>query len=75
MVRLQPLSPLLLQWLALLALLLAAGSLQARALTARIQRVDTAVASLQGVEVRLEWDKDADHGRLRLQARRVAGCG
>lgn len=71
MVRLQPLSPLLLQWLALLALLLAAGSLQARALTARIQRVDTAVASLQGVEVRLEWDKDADHGRLRLQARQA----
>lgn len=72
MVRLQAFPPLLLmQGVVLLALLLAAGSGHARAMSARIQRVSTAVATLQDVRVRLEWGQGADHGSLRLQAARA----
>ena len=69
MVRQQsPAMPLLVQCVLLLALLLPTGASHARAMTARIQRVHTAVATLQDVRVRLEWDTEASQGRLRLQA-------
>ena len=57
----------------LLPLLLLACSLptQARTMTAKIERVTTAVATLEGVEVRLDWPADADSGALVLRAARV----
>jgi hypothetical protein len=56
----------------LLALLLAcAPALQARTLQARIARVTTAVATLDGVGVRLDWPANAERGDLVLTARRV----
>ncbi|WP_407352342.1 hypothetical protein [Luteimonas sp. R10] len=57
----------------LAALWLAVGSpaAQARTMTARIDRVDTAVATLWQVRVRLDWPANAAHGELRLEAARV----
>ncbi len=54
--------------LLLLACLLPA---QARTMTAKIARVTTAVATLEGVEVRLDWPAGADRGELQLRAARV----
>lgn len=72
MVRLQPrLPPTAMRCLAMLALWLAAGAVDARAMDARIRRVTTSVANLQDVRVRLEWAPTASHGQLRLQARRA----
>jgi hypothetical protein len=50
----------------------AAVPAKARTLTARIAAIDTAVATLEGVEVRLEWPADADAGQLTVRARRMA---
>lgn len=57
----------------LLPLLLLACILpaQARTMTAKIERVATAVATLEGVEVRLDWPAHAATGELRLRAARV----
>jgi len=57
----------------LLPLLLLASVLptQARTMTAKIARVTTAVATLEGVEVRLDWPANAATGELRLRAGRV----
>ena len=44
---------------------------QARTLQARIERVSTAVATLDQVQVRLDWPADATQGRLTLTAARV----
>ncbi|GAB3742914.1 translocation/assembly module TamB domain-containing protein [Lysobacter olei] len=72
MVRLRTPSVLLLMQCAVLcALLLAAAGAHARAMTARIQRVTTAAATLQDVQVRLEWNDDAGPGRLHLRAGRA----
>jgi hypothetical protein len=54
---------------AVLAVLPAAG--QARVLQARIARVDSAVATLDRVSVRLDWPAQASQGRLTLRAARV----
>ncbi|WP_363796511.1 hypothetical protein ABU614_14510 [Lysobacter firmicutimachus] len=50
---------------------IAAADVQARTLTARIERVHTAVAQLDGVTVRLSWPEGAGQGDLQLQAARV----
>ncbi len=60
----------------LILLLVAAGcalpaSVAARTAEATIQRVETAVADLHGVRVRLHWREGAQAGELRLQAERV----
>lgn len=56
----------------LILLLVAAGWLaapaQARTLEARIARVETAVAVLRDVRVRLDWPAEAGQGRLRIEA-------
>ena len=59
--------------LPLLALLLltTAGAAQARTMSARIAKVTTPVATLQGVTLRLEWPADAQAGALTLEAKRV----
>jgi hypothetical protein len=54
-----------------LATLLVAGNAAARVMEARIDRVDTAVASLEGVRVRLDWPAGAAEGRLSLIAEQV----
>src|SRR5688572_20344043 len=54
-------------WLAALA----AGPVHARSLQARIAKVTTPVATLQGVNVRLVWPQAASQGELRLFAARV----
>ena len=51
-----------------LCALLACGSASARVAEARIQRVETAAATLEDVRVRLEWPEGQEHGRLRLRA-------
>jgi hypothetical protein len=48
-----------------------AGQAHARSMSARIARVTTPVATLQGVEVRLDWPQAAPQGVLHLRARRV----
>lgn len=53
----------------MLSVVPAAG--QARTASARIARVVTPVATLQGVTVRLEWPDTAESGRLTLTARHV----
>ncbi|TWI03508.1 hypothetical protein IP90_01319 [Luteimonas cucumeris] len=58
----------LLPWL----LLACAGPVSARTLTAKIDRVTTAVATLEGVSVRLEWPAQATQGELSLTARRIS---
>jgi hypothetical protein len=50
----------------------AAGPAHARTLTAKIAAIDTAVATLEGVEVRLQWPAQAEAGQLQLRARRMA---
>jgi hypothetical protein len=55
----------------LLLLWLACAPLQARALQARIARVTTAMATLEGVGVRLHWPEHAEVGELSLTARVV----
>lgn len=51
-----------------LSAIAATGEAQARAVTARIARVVTAVATLEGVQVRLDWPAQAVQGRLTLRA-------
>lgn len=68
---LHPIVRLLLPWLSLPGLLLAGGHVDARTATARIARVTTAVATLEGVRVQLDWPAQASRGTLRLQAARV----
>jgi len=60
----------LLWWCLPLACLLAADA-HARTATARIDRVDSAIATLDGVRVQLHWPARAPNGELRLQARRA----
>ena len=57
----------------LLTLLLLACAMpsQARTAIASIARVTTPVATLEGVEVRLDWPRDASSGQLQLRAARV----
>lgn len=43
----------------------------ARTLTAQINRIDSPVASLDGVTVRLEWPASAPQGELQLQAQNI----
>jgi len=62
---------LLLWCMGLPGLALAAPDAGARAAKARIARVTTAVATLEGVRVRLDWPASARQGTLRLQADRV----
>ncbi len=57
--------------LVLLGLTLAFGQVQARSLTAHIDRVDSAVANLRDVSVRLDWPDQAPQGELRLRARSI----
>lgn len=58
----------LLPWL----LLVCMGPVPARTLTARIAKVTTPVATLDGVSVRLDWPAQAPQGALTLTARRIA---
>ena len=51
--------------------LAAAAPVCARTLQARIARVTTAVATLEGVDVRVDWPAQATQGDLILTARRV----
>lgn len=51
---------------------IAAADVQARTLNARIERVSTAVATLEGVTVRLSWPDGAEQGELQLRAAKVA---
>lgn len=44
---------------------------QARVLEARIERIDSPVATLERVRVRLEWPPEAAQGRLRIEAARA----
>lgn len=60
----------LLWWCLPLACLLAPDA-HARTATARIERVTSAIATLDGVRVQLRWPAQAAHGELRLQARRA----
>lgn len=62
---------LLLPWLLLPALCLAGSQAGARTATARIARVTTPIAILEGVSVRLDWPAGAAEGTLQLQARRA----
>src|SRR5687768_1361157 len=57
----------LLPWL----LLACMGAAEARTMQARIARVTTGVATLEGVDVRLDWPAQAPQGELLLTARRV----
>ncbi len=54
-----------------LLLLATAGAAHARTMSARIAKVTTPVATLQGVTLRLEWPAAAQAGALTLEARRV----
>jgi hypothetical protein len=54
-----------------LLLLACAAQADARTMAAKIARVTTAVATLEGVDVRLEWPAQAARGELRLRADRV----
>ena len=56
-------------WLALG--LMACGPAWSRTAVAKIARVSTPVAILEGVQVRLDWPGDATQGRLDLRARLV----
>ena len=63
--------PILPVQLMLAALLCASSSLQARVVQARIARVETAVATMEQVRVRLDWPADAVAGTLDVWAARV----
>lgn len=70
----RPMLPLLLSApLALCLLTLVMGDVHAtpRSATASIERVTTAIATLQDVQVRLAWPAGAAQGELRLQARQL----
>ncbi|MFQ6312972.1 hypothetical protein, partial [Lysobacter capsici] len=58
----------LLMLLSLPALWAASSHAEAYTLNARIQRVATAVVTLEQVKVRLSWPAQAEHGELELQA-------
>ncbi|KAF1721316.1 hypothetical protein [Pseudoxanthomonas wuyuanensis] len=60
--------------LLLLCCLAAARPAQARTLSAEIARISTPVATLQGVQLRLQWDAAADSGTLELEAERVVAA-
>lgn len=47
---------------------LACGAAWGQVAEARIERIETAAATLDGVQVRLEWPAGRDHGELRLRA-------
>lgn len=66
-----PMVRLLLPWMLLPGLCLAGGHADARTAVARISRVTTAVATLEGVRVQLDWPAQATQGTLRLRAARV----
>lgn len=51
--------------------LLACGPAWARTVEARIQRVSTPVATLEGVQVQLNWPANATQGQLAMRARVV----
>ncbi|WP_240097733.1 YdbH domain-containing protein [Thermomonas flagellata] len=55
----------------LAAACLATGAAQARTAQARIARIATAAATLEGVRVRLDWPDGAAQGQLQLWAARV----
>ena len=55
-------------WLLSMAVLVACMPAWARTANARIARVSTPVATLEGVHVRLDWPATATQGQLRLQA-------
>lgn len=55
----------------LLLLLAGAGDATARTVAAKIARVTTAVATMEGVELRLHWPQGAQAGELSLRAARV----
>ncbi|MCO5054787.1 hypothetical protein [Thermomonas sp.] len=57
--------------LCLAAALLAPAAVQARVAQARIARMHTPVATLEQVQVRLDWAENADSGQLRIRAGRV----
>ena len=57
--------------LTVVPMLAAAPMAGARTAQARIARVTTAVATLEGVRVRLDWPADADTGQLSLTAARA----
>lgn len=67
----RPILPLLPTLLLCLLPLFAMQPAQARTMTASIARVTTAVATLEGVQVRLHWPAQASHGELWLRAARV----
>ena len=48
-----------------------AGPAWARTTEARIARITTPVATLEGVEVRLDWPANADQGQLAIRAKSV----
>jgi len=59
-------------FLPLVAILLAGfGPVQARTLQAKIAKVSTAIATLEGVSVRLDWPAQAMQGDLELHARQI----
>lgn len=55
--------------------LAAAPPAQARTLQARVERVDSAIATIHSVRMRLDWPATAREGRLRLQAARMQAPG
>ncbi|NLA67830.1 MAG: hypothetical protein GX856_06235, partial [Gammaproteobacteria bacterium] len=55
--------------------MLPAAASEARTLVARMDRVSTPVATLEQVEVRLEWPAGAPRGALRITARRAQAPG
>jgi hypothetical protein len=55
--------------------LAAAPPAQARTLEARVERVDSAIATIHSVRMRLDWPATAREGRLRLQAARLQAPG
>jgi hypothetical protein len=57
--------------LPLLFALAVATPADARSLHARIARITTAVAAMQGVEARLDWPADAEAGELAIRAQRL----
>lgn len=55
----------------LLLALAVPATVEARAMTVRMDRIESPVATLAGVEARIAWPADADAGALELRARRV----
>jgi hypothetical protein len=55
--------------------LAAAPAVGARTLQARVERVDSGVATLHSVRMRLDWPASAREGRLHLQAARLQAPG